>query len=76
MVGAIVSEFLAAERGVGRLILLFQVQFRIEEMYGVILVVGALGLVLFFLVELLNSRIVFWRETPTAVSNVSLGSPS
>lgn len=63
MIGAVVSEFLAAEGGVGRLIPLYQVQFRIDDMYAVILILGALGLGLFFFIEWVDRRVVFWRET-------------
>lgn len=62
MIGAIVSEFLASERGIGKLIPSYQTQFRIEEMYAVIVVIAVLGLVLFFLVEWLDRKVVFWRE--------------
>ena len=32
-------------------------------MYAVIVVIAVLGLILFFLVEWLDRKIVFWRET-------------
>jgi NitT/TauT family transport system permease protein len=64
VIGAIVSEFLAAERGLGQLIQRYHFELRVAEMYAVILIVAIIGLVLFFLVEWLDRKLIFWREDP------------
>ena len=60
-IGAIVSEFIGAQYGLGYEVERYHVEIAIPQMYAVIVVVGLLGIALFLLVEWLDQRIVFWR---------------
>ncbi len=64
MIGAIISEFLAAETGLGQLIQRYHYELKIPEMYACIVLISVLGIVLFFLVEWLDRKLIFWRDDP------------
>lgn len=61
LVGAIVGEFVAGETGLGHAILLAQGMFQIPRMFVAIFILGILGTVLFYLVELCERIFVPWH---------------
>lgn len=61
LIGAIVAEFLGASEGMGVLLREFSFQLRISESFAVLIALSLLGLVLYGLAALLESRLIFWR---------------
>jgi ABC-type nitrate/sulfonate/bicarbonate transport system permease component len=62
LIGAVVSEMIAARRGLGLILVQFQAGFDIALMYAVIVVMVAVGLVLFLFIGWLDRRLIFWRK--------------
>jgi NitT/TauT family transport system permease protein len=62
LIGAIVAEFVGATKGMGVLINTFNFQLNVAEAFSVIITLSLIGVVLYGLMELLDRRIVFWRE--------------
>lgn len=63
MIGAIVAEFLiAADNGLGRLVQIFQLQIQVHLMMAVVVIVSVLGIVGVWLMDVLDRRVIFWRE--------------
>jgi NitT/TauT family transport system permease protein len=62
LIGAIVGEFVSAERGLGLLIQRFSFQLNTDAAYAVLLTLTAIGLVLYGLMELLDRYVVFWNR--------------
>jgi NitT/TauT family transport system permease protein len=63
VIGAIVSEWVGAERGIGMLIIQSTFDYRTEILYASIAVSSALALSLFGAVTLLEKYVVKWRAT-------------
>jgi NitT/TauT family transport system permease protein len=61
VIGAIVSEWVGAERGIGMLIIQSTFDYRTELLYASIAASSALALSMFGLVTLLERYIVRWR---------------
>lgn len=61
LIGAIVGEFVAGERGLGYAILESQSTFNTPRVFAAILVLGLLGTVLFFAVDLCERLLVPWH---------------
>jgi NitT/TauT family transport system permease protein len=61
LIGAIVAEFLGASEGMGVLLREFSFQLQIAESFAVLVALSLLGLVLYGLAALLESRLIFWR---------------
>lgn len=62
MIGAIISEFVGAESGLGYLLAKYNYELRIPEVYVLIIVLSLLGVALFLAIEWLDSKLVFWRD--------------
>lgn len=63
MIGAIVAEFLiAADNGLGRLVQIYQLQIQVHMMMAVVFIVSVLGILGVWVMDVLDRRIVFWRE--------------
>lgn len=60
LVGAIVAEFVGAQRGLGKMILQFNEQFNIAGMFAVLVVLAAIGMTMHTIVGLAKRRVVFW----------------
>jgi NitT/TauT family transport system permease protein len=60
VIGAIVGEFVGAQAGLGKLILEYQFNLEVAGVFAVLVVLGAMGMVLSFLMRLLQRRVVFW----------------
>lgn len=65
LLGAIVGEFVGAQRGLGYLILQFQTTLDIAGFMAVLLVLALLGLGAHFLVQAIQHRVVFWARAET-----------
>jgi NitT/TauT family transport system permease protein len=60
LVGAVVGEFISAQRGLGVLVQQFSSQLAIADAFAVILMLMIVGLVLYGTMEWLERRTVFW----------------
>ena len=60
LIGAIVAEFVGASEGMGVLIKTLNFQLQVAEGFAVILALSLIGLVLYGITELIESRLVFW----------------
>lgn len=68
LIGAIVGEFVGASEGLGYLLNTYAYQLKIPEVWAVMVVLAVLGVVLYWLIELADRKIVFWtgeRDVPT-----------
>lgn len=63
MVGAVVGEFLGADEGMGYLVIQASTRLDSELLFMAIIILAAMGVLLFFLVALLESSLVFWKGT-------------
>jgi len=70
LVGAIVAEFSQGTAGIGVLMQRFAFQLNGGAAIASLLSMSLLGLILFFIIEIIDDRIVFWRRDArmTAVS--------
>jgi NitT/TauT family transport system permease protein len=64
MIGAIISEFVGAEYGLGYLLSKYNFELRIPLVYTLIILLALLGLVLYLLLDWLDRKLVFWRTGP------------
>jgi NitT/TauT family transport system permease protein len=61
LIGAIVAEFVGATEGMGVMIKTFNFQLQVADGFAVIFALAIIGLILYGITELLESKIVFWR---------------
>ncbi len=61
LIGAIVGEFVAGDRGLGYVILESQSTFNTPRAFGAILLLGVLGTIMFFVVELCERLLLPWH---------------
>lgn len=62
LIGAIVAEFVATERGLGLLLMTYNFQLRTDMVFALIVIISAIGLALYGLVKAAEYKIVFWRR--------------
>lgn len=62
LIGAVVAEFAQATDGVGVLMSRFSFQLNMAASLATLLSMTAIGLILFYSMEFLDDRIVFWRR--------------
>ena len=63
MIGAIVAEFLTgAADGLGRLVQIYNLQIQVHLALAVVLIVSVLGLVGVVVMDIIDRRVVFWRD--------------
>ena len=60
--GAIVAEFVGANAGMGYLIHAYAFQLRIDAMFAVIIALSMIGSALYFGIDWLDRRLIFWRS--------------
>jgi NitT/TauT family transport system permease protein len=60
--GALVGEFIGADRGLGNLLLQLNYNMDISSMFAVLLVLALLGVILYSLIRYLHLRFVFWAK--------------
>ncbi|WP_121066175.1 ABC transporter permease [Chachezhania antarctica] len=63
LVGAIVGEFVAAQNGLGFVILSSQGAFRVDRVYASIIVLSAIGTGLYYAMEYAESKLIPWHES-------------
>src|ERR687894_1746586 len=68
LVGAVVGEFISAERGLGVLVQQFSSQLAIADAFAVILMLMLLGLLLYGVMEWLERTTVFWLHDSRLVA--------
>lgn len=68
LIGAIVGEFVAAERGVGYLIGSATVNMNVSVMFAGVLMLAVFGIVGSALVRYVQNRIVFWERAPDEIA--------
>ena len=62
VLGAIVGEFVGAQRGLGNLILQFNFGLDIAGVFAVMILLSALGVALHLLMQAIQRRVIFWAE--------------
>jgi len=62
LIGAVVSEFAQATEGVGVLMQRFSFQLNMASSVAVLLTMSLMGLTLYYAMEFLDDRLVFWRR--------------
>ena len=60
--GALVGEFIGADRGLGNLLMQFNFNMDISGMFGVLVVLALMGIALHGTVRFFHRRLVFWAE--------------
>ena len=65
VIGAIVGELTAANEGVGHLIETAAFQFRMEDVFAYLFMLGVFGLILFLTSSAIERRLIFWHEDTT-----------
>lgn len=63
LVGAIVGEFVAAQNGLGFVILSAQGTFRTDRAFAAILLLAVIGTALFYLMEYVERKLIPWHES-------------
>jgi NitT/TauT family transport system permease protein len=63
LVGAIVGEFVAAQNGLGFVILSAQGAFRTDRVFAAILLLAIIGTMLFYFMEFLDAKLIPWHES-------------
>jgi NitT/TauT family transport system permease protein len=62
VLGAIVGEFVGAQRGLGTLILQFNFSLDIAGVFAVLLLLALMGVVLHLVMQAIQRRVIFWAE--------------
>ncbi len=62
VLGAIVGEFVGAQRGLGTLILQFNFSLDIAGVFAVLLILALMGLALHLVMQAIQRRVIFWAE--------------
>jgi NitT/TauT family transport system permease protein len=62
VIGALVGEFVGASAGLGYLLDSYNFQLRIDFVFALIVVLAVIGAGLYFIVEWLDKRLIYWRE--------------
>ena len=69
---AVVAEFVAADRGLGYLLLQYNGQFETPMVFAIIIVLSLIGLAVYYLVELIERLVIPWHvsQRPPGVTGV------
>ena len=67
VLGAIVGEFVGAQRGLGTLILQFNYNLDIAGVFAVMILLAVLGVALHVLMQVIQRRVIFWAEPDEVV---------
>lgn len=62
LVGAIVGEFVGAERGLGYLLDVYSYQLEVPRVWAITVILATIGVILFLFIEWLDSKVVFWQS--------------
>ena len=66
LIGAIVSELIGAREGLGFLIQFYSFRFRMDMVFALLVVLALVGLALYWAIEWVDRRLVFWRGSRAA----------
>ncbi len=67
VIGAIVGEFVGSSEGLGYLLHAYGFQLRIDKVFAVIVVLSLIGALLYFAIDWLEKRLIYWRSDTTLV---------
>lgn len=67
VIGAIVGEFVGSSEGLGYLLHAYSFQLRIDKVFAVIVILSAIGAILYFAIDWLERRMIFWRDDASLV---------
>jgi NitT/TauT family transport system permease protein len=70
LVGTIVGEFVAAQNGLGYVILAAQGVFETKRVFAALLLLAMIGTVLFYLIELAEKKMVPWHVSQRSSAGV------
>jgi NitT/TauT family transport system permease protein len=62
VIGVIVAEFVGSSDGLGHLLHTYNFQLRIDRAFAVIVFLSAIGSALYFLIEWVDRKLIFWSE--------------
>ncbi|MPZ51403.1 MAG: ABC transporter permease subunit [Acidimicrobiia bacterium] len=62
LVGAIVGEFVGAEKGLGYLLDVYSYQLEIPRVWAITAILAIIGVILFLAIEWVDRKIVFWQS--------------
>lgn len=62
VLGAIVGEFVGAQRGLGNLILQFNFTLDIAAVFAVLILLSIMGVALHLIMQAIQKRVIFWAE--------------
>jgi NitT/TauT family transport system permease protein len=62
LIGAIVGEFVGAAEGLGYLLNTYAYQLRIPQVWAIMVVLALLGVLLYWLIDLADRKIVYWAK--------------
>lgn len=62
LIGAIVGEFISASEGLGLLMQRFTFQLNMAASFAILVTLTLMGLILYWIMELLDDRLVYWRH--------------
>jgi NitT/TauT family transport system permease protein len=62
VLGAIVGEFVGAQKGLGNLILQYNFTLDIAGVFAVLILLSVLGVALHLIMQALQKRLIFWSE--------------
>jgi NitT/TauT family transport system permease protein len=68
LVGAVVGEFISAQRGLGVLVQQFSYQLAVDDAFAIIVVLMLLGLLLYGVMEWIERVTVFWLHDKRLVA--------
>jgi NitT/TauT family transport system permease protein len=68
VIGAIVAEFVGADRGLGYIIVVAGASFDIARQFAAIITISAIGMIFFASIEMLERIVVPWRTTAALAS--------
>ena len=68
VLGAIVGEFVGAQKGLGNLILQFNVTLDIAGVFAVLILLAVLGIALHLVMQAIERRVIFWAQPEEIIS--------
>ena len=74
VVGAIVGEFVSAEKGLGYLVLVANGELDTRLVFACVLVLTLLGIIFYFVIEVIEKLVVHWHVSARQLEAVGGGS--
>ena len=62
VLGAVVAEWIGASAGMGNLILRLTYTLNVSAMFAVLVILSLMGVMAHLLVQLVQRRVIFWKE--------------